>query len=710
MAHIEWPWTSHIRPILQTEAAECGLASLAMVARHHGHQVDLISLRQRYPTSIKGMTLKQMMAVASDLDLAPRAVRLEVEELVQLQLPAILHWDLYHFVVIESVNAKSAVILDPATGRRDMPLTKLDQHFTGVALEVTPTADFKPVVLQTRTRLSDLWSRLVNFRGAVAQIFALSLLLQLTTLVTPFFMQLVIDEGTTQGDASLLTLLLIGFGIIYLLQNVTSSLRSWVILCLGESLSFQLGGNIIRHLLRLPMNFFERRHVGDILSRVGSIQPIQSLLTKGLVNAVIDSMLMVTTLIVMAVISLQLTAIVIVITLAYLSLSQLFYPALRQRTEEEIVARAAEGSYLMESMRAMRAVKIHGHESVRENGWRNKYADVISATYKSRMLGIGIDFGEDILLSLSFLMTAYFGALLVINQTITVGILLAFLSYRSSFSASASALVDQFQSWRLLGLHLERLSDIVGQPKEDIKIAPPRSLLNGPAIKVTNLTFAYDSGEAPVLDKAVLDIPSGSFVAIIGPSGAGKSTLMRILLGLLEPQAGTIEVDGRAIGPATMAGWRGRIGAVMQDDYLLSGTLADNIAFFDPQPDQAKIEHAARFAHVHQDIMAMPMAYHSLISDMGAALSSGQRQRIMLARAMYRDPDILFLDEGTANLDATTEQAIANGIAALPITRIAIAHRPALVRRADIILKVQNGKIERIALPRLEEPALRGAA
>lgn len=711
MNGIDWPWISRVRPILQSEAAECGLASLAMVARHHGHQVDLVGLRQRYPTSIKGMTLKQMMAVASDLELAPRAVRLEVAELSKLQTPAILHWDLNHFVVLEGVQRGAATVLDPATGRRRIALDKLARHFTGVALELTPTADFKPIVVRVRTRLTDLWSRLVNFRGPVLQIFLLSLVIQVTALIVPFFIQLVIDEGVGQGDASLLTLLLVGFGVIYLLQGLTRALRNWVILCLGESLSFQLGGNVIRHLLRLPLGYYERRHVGDLLSRIGSIQPIQSLLTKGLVNAVIDSMLMVTTLVVMAIISMQLTFIVVLFTLAYLAVSQLIYPALRQRTEEEIVARAGEESYLMESLRSIRAIKLHGHEAMRENGWRNRYADVVSATYKARIIGIGIDLAEDILLSLSFLLTVYFGALLVVEQSITVGLMLAFLSYRSSFSSSAIALIDQLQKWRLLTVHLERLSDIVGQSKENLKVPPPRRLLPGPAINASGLSFAYDASEAPILDKAAITIASGSFVAIIGPSGSGKTTLMRILLGLLEPRQGSIEIDGVTLGPSTMAGWRARVGAVMQDDYLLSGTLADNICFFDPHPDQGKIEQAARFARIHDDIKTMPMGYHSLVSDMGSALSSGQRQRMLLARAMYRDPDILFLDEGTANLDGKTEDEIADAIACLPITRIVIAHRPALVRRADMVLRVSDGKIERVAIAdAVGTPSLRGAA
>lgn len=694
MAEFEWPWSGRPQPILQSEAAECGLASLAMVARHHGHRINLAGLRQMFPTSIKGMTLRQIIAVASQLELSARAVRLEVDELDKLRLPAILHWDLNHFVVLEKVEADHVSILDPALGRRRMSKARISRHFTGVALELTPTANFVRLEAQVKTRLSDLWSHLQGFRAAIIQVLVLSLLVQVAALVVPLFVQLVIDEAVNQGDTSLLTLLLIGFGFIYALQAITRFLRSWVTMCLGESLTFQLGGNIIRHLLRLPMGFFERRHVGDILSRVGSIQPIQELLTRGLVDALIDTTLLVATLAVMAMISLPLALIVVVCTLLYLGVSQAVYPAIRARTEEQLVARAQESSYQMETLRAMRAIKLHGFEAERESGWRNRYAEVISATYRARMTSLQLSFFEDLIFSFSFLITMYIGARAVIDQRLTVGMLLAFMSYRSSFTSSATALVQQWQKWRLLSVHLERLSDIVGEKRETITHSARRGPTgNPPAITARDLTFAYAADEGPVLDKVSFTIPAGSMVAIVGPSGAGKTTLLRLLLGLLTPQSGSLEIDGSALGPSTMGDWRERIGAVMQDDYLLTGTLADNICFFHPQPDQAVIENVSRFALIHDDIAKMPMGYSSLVSDMGTALSSGQRQRILLARAMYRDPDVLFLDEGTANLDEKTEAILARRIAATPITRIAVSHRPALVQAAQIVLHVENGQV-----------------
>ncbi len=696
MSGIAWPWSRRMQPMLQSEGAECGLACLAMIANYHGHRTNLAGLRQRYPTSIKGATLSDLMAIASDLELSPRAVRLDIDELGQLQTPAILHWDMNHFVVVEEVRRDEATICDPATGRRVVKTKELDRYFTGVAMELTPTADFRPVEARTRTRLRDLWSRLTNYRGAIAQVAALSLLLQLTALLMPFFVQLTVDEAIGQGDTSLLLILFLGFGIVYLLNAVVRSLRAWVVLTLGESLAYQLGSNVVRHLVRLPLGYFERRHVGDLLSRIGSIRPIERLLTQGLVNVLIDSVLAITTVVVMALIAPGLALLVFASTLFYLAVSLILYPGLKRRTEEEIMARAHEETYLMETMRAIRAIKLHTHEAVRENGWRNRYADVISATYRAETYGIRLDLAENILFGAQYLLVVFLGAHAVLAQEMTIGLLLAFLAYRGNFTSSATALVDQLQRFRLVGVHLDRLSDIVGEKKEELRVTPRKGLLPAPGIRAEGLTFAYGPTEVPVLDSIDFEVPAGSLVAIVGPSGAGKTTLVRVMLGLLPATGGRLLVDGVPLGPATVSAWRGRIGAVMQDDHLLTGTLADNIAFFDPRIDPQMVEEAAKAARIHDDIVAMPMAYQSLIGDMGAALSAGQRQRIMLARALYRDPDILFLDEGTANLDEANERAIAAMIAKLPVTRIVVAHRPALVAHADIVYRLEGGKITKV--------------
>uniref|UniRef100_UPI0035939ACA cysteine peptidase family C39 domain-containing protein n=1 Tax=Blastomonas sp. TaxID=1909299 RepID=UPI0035939ACA len=373
MTALEWPWSRGMRPMLQAEAAECGLACVAMVAAHHGHKVNIGGLRRQYPISMKGATLAQLIEIASQLHLAPRPLRLELEELGKLAVPAILHWDLNHFVVLERVDTRTITILDPATGRREVPMGKVSKHFTGVALELCPTTDFKPIDARVKLHLSDLWGRLVNFRSAITQVLLLSLLLQMTALALPFFMQLTIDEAIGQSDGNLVMLLVAGFGLVYAINILITALRSWVVLTLGQMMSFQLGGNIVRHMLHLPTRYFESRHVGDLMSRLRSVEPIQTILTQGIVNALIDAVLAITTLIVMALISVPLMIVTVATTLLYVLFRAAIYPAIRRRTEEEIIAEAREDTYTMETMRSMRAIKLHVNEAVREAGWRNRY-------------------------------------------------------------------------------------------------------------------------------------------------------------------------------------------------------------------------------------------------------------------------------------------------------------------------------------------------
>lgn len=700
MTGFVFPWSRRITPVLQAEAAECGLASLTMIARYYGHKVNLAGLRQRYSTSMKGSTLSELMAVAADLGLGPRPLRLELEELDDLRLPALLHWDLDHFVVLEAVRGGRVTLLDPALGRRELALDAVSRHFTGVALECQPTPGFKPVVAQTTVRITDLWSRMTNYGNATVQVVGLSLLLQLTALAMPFFLQLTIDNAITQGDAGLLLMLAIGFAALYCLNALITGLRGWVVLTLGETIAYQLADNVVRHLIRLPLAYFERRQVGDLLSRIGSIRPIQELLTQGMVNVAIDALLALTTFVIMLLLNPLLAGVVLLSVLLYVAISFAMFPRWRQRFEEQILARAGEETYLLETMRAMRAIKLHGGEAQREAGWRNRNSDVVSASYRAEMFGIRIALSEHVLFNLQLVAIVYYGASAVIGEMMTLGKLLAFLSYRTSFTESAVKVIQQLQQWRMIGLHLERLSDIVGEAPEDIGIAPSRPEHQVPAeIRVEDLSYSYSATERPILDRVSLTIPAGGFVAIVGPSGSGKTTLMRLLLGLLTPTSGRILIDGVPLGPATLAAWRSRVGAVLQDDALLTGTLADNIAFFDPRPDQRHIEACARFARVHDEIVTMPMGYASLVGDMGSALSSGQRQRLLLARAAYRQPDALFLDEGTANLDQINEAAISDAVALMPVSRIVVAHRPALIERADMVILVQDGAAQRIERP-----------
>jgi ATP-binding cassette subfamily B protein RaxB len=691
-------FTKRRLPIIHSaEAAECGLACVAMVARFHGHDVDLNGLRQRFPLSLSGVHLRALMELADKLGLSARALRLELDQLGKLRLPAILHWDMNHFVVLKEATAKGGVVHDPAFGVRALSTKELSKHFTGVALELSPAASFAPMSARKPVNIAQLWSRMTGFLSALAQVFVLSLALQIATFAAPFQLQLVIDQAIDNADANLLNVLALGFGALVLIQVAVQGLRDWDLQIFGNLLGFQVVGNLVRHLLRLPADFFEKRHIGDVLSRIRSSEPIRNALTQGVIGAIIDGGMALVAAIILFLYSPLLACVVILALALSLGVVMATYPAIRARTAEQIVASAKEQSLLMENVRAAVTIKLMGREVERENTWRNAYAPVVNtglALGKFQIVNAGM---QAAIAGIQTVLVIYLGARMILGgDGFSVGMLIAFLSFRQTFSDRVISLVNQAIQFRLLGLHLERLGDIVHAAPEAQGIAPLAASAEG-GIRMKGVSFRYGAADPYVLQDIDLDIRPGALAVITGPSGGGKTTLLKLLTGLRQPSSGEIWLDGRAATPEAWRAWRAQVGIVMQDDHLLSGTIADNIAFFDPFFSMERVQEAAMAAQIHQDILRLPMQYLSLVGDMGSVLSGGQRQRILLARALYRKPRILILDEGTANLDRRNEAAIFELISRLKITRIIITHQPA-VANADCFYVVDGGRLTE-ALP-----------
>jgi ATP-binding cassette, subfamily B, bacterial CvaB/MchF/RaxB len=692
VARLRFGLRARLPMFLQTEAAECGLASLGMVACFHGHRVDLAALRRRFTVSLKGATLAFLMQAAGKLHLAPRPLRLELEELPQLRAPCILHWDMNHFVVLKSADGRGAVVHDPAFGVRRLTLAEVSKHFTGIALELTPTSEFRPADERRSIRLRDLMGPVTGLKRSLAQVFMLALALQAVAVVSPFYMQWAVDGAVVSADRDLLTVLGLGFLLLAVVQVAISALRSWVVLYLGTTLNLQWLANVFSHLLKLPVSYFERRHLGDVVSRFGAVTTIQRTLTSSFVEALIDGVMAVATLAMMLVYSVALTAVAITAVGLYGMLRWTFYDPLRRATEEHIVHSAKQQSHFLETVRGVQSIKLFGRQEERRSRWLNLVVDAVNQDLASQKLTLGFRFANGLVFGIERVAIVWLGALLVLDSAFSVGMLFAFVAYKEQFSARVAGLIDKLIDLRMLNLQGERLADIVLAPPEEESPPAPMDAIDA-SLEVRAVSFRYSDPEPLVLVNCSFAVAPGESVAIVGASGGGKTTLVKLMLGLLQPTDGKVLAGGVDIQKLGIDRYRKLVGTVMQDDQLFAGSIADNISFFDPAPDRAAIEHFARVAAVHDDIAAMPMAYNTLIGDMGAALSGGQRQRILLARALYKRPRILFLDEATSALDVQKERAVNDAIRSLNLTRIIIAHRPETIASADRVIVLQGGKV-----------------
>ena len=676
--------------IIQSETSECGLACLAMIASFHGHRTDLNTLRRQHLVSLNGTTLHALIEIARHLNLTSRAVRLEPEELAQLKMPAILHWDMNYFVVLKCTRREGIVFHDPALGEKRLAWNEVANHFTGVALELSPAMGFERRDERSRLSLSAFLRQARGARHALLQLLALSLALEILVIAGPFYLQVTVDEVIARGDVDLLLVLALGFALVGTLTVTVTWLRSLIVIVIENTLHFAFGAQLFHHLIRLPLSFFEKRHIGDVLSRFTSIEPVRNVISEGLILALIDGTMAALTLAMMFAYSTQLALIVLACFGIYCLIRLCLFRMLRDLSEAAIQTKAKETSTFVESLRAMQSVKLFNRESERENQWLNRFAESVNADAHLQRVNTGFEAVGDIIFVAENILIVYLAARLALANVFTIGMVFAFIAYKQQFASKASFLIEKLLDFGIVRLHLERLSDIALTPLEPgQEVSLPARPICG-SLEVRNLSFRYSEAEPFILQDVNFAVDAGQRVTIAGPSGCGKTTLIKILVGLLPATSGEVLVDGLPLETLGIRSYREQIAAVMQDDQLLSGSIADNICFFAPSLDQEEMRECARMAGIHDEILSMPMAYNSLIGDMGSTLSGGQKQRILLARALYRRPRILFLDEATAHLDCEKERQIRQNLKGLNITRISIAHRSELLDGDNLMLQVAS--------------------
>jgi ATP-binding cassette subfamily B protein RaxB len=698
MRQLNFSFGKKVRPIVQAEATECGLASIAMVAEYFGHETSLSALRRQYPVSLKGASLEQIMKVAAAFGLRTRALKAELEELSLLSTPAILHWNLNHFVVLESMSKDAAVVCDPAVGRRTVSLQELSECFTGVALELTPGFDFVRKRQEPPIELGRVIGRVTGLQKALLQLFILAIALESLALVAPLFNQWILDGAIVTGDERLLTKLAIGLVLVGMTQAAISTLRSWVALFVSSNFTLQWLNNVMAHLVGLPVAYFEKRSASDILSRFSSVNAIQRTLTVTVVDAVLDIILLIGTGTMMAIYSWKLATVPVCAAMLYGLIKLLRFSTVRSAQVSSIALQAKEQAYFFETLRGIRSIKLANRHVERTSAWSNLWVDSMNASLRLRKLDLMFSAAWSIVGTLSNAAVLWVGATSVMDKDLSIGMFFAFISYKDQFSGRMNSTIDRIVEYKLLSVQTERLSDIVLTPVEQDEGTMVGALPAELGLSLSDVSFSYEGDHHYLLRRVTLSVTPGECIAIVGPSGSGKTTLLKILLGVVPLSHGTMRVGGIEINKLGLREYRNRIAAVMQDDRLFAGSVLDNICFMDEHPDLEWAVECAKMAFVHDEINAMVMGYHTLIGDMGSALSGGQHQRILLARALYRRPQILFLDEATSHLDIANEKLIARSLANLSITRIMIAHRPETIEIADRIFRVHHGEVREVKL------------
>ena len=678
---------SRVPLVLQSERDECAIASLTMIARYFGHEVELADLRRLYTHVEHGPSLRSILSLSGSIGLLARPVRLSIADIRRLRLPAILHWEFEHFVVLTDRKRRGVVVHDPAVGRRYISNEELRRSFTGVAVEFTRAGNFRRLRSSRSGAVIEFLRSVRGLGRYLGAMLALLLITQVLSLVPPVAMQLLVDEIVLGQDTDWLYRIVGGVALVMLATVIIDTMRRRIAVYVGMRFAVDTTTSVIDHLLRLRVDAVERRSTGDLISRVNSLQPIRKVITETGLHAVVQCTVIVTTLALMAAYDFRLTALAI----ATLAVGAVFQHALLRRTQtlnlEAVVASAKANNSLIDSLRSYPSVSALGIAACRLGHWRRHFSTATDARTRIAQLGVFSVAGHGLLHTAEQALFLAMGIAGVVDKRLTLGVLFAFMSLRGRLIGAAAECMAAMRELYLLRQHVDRVGEILIEDAECQDSSPTyRNRLEG-RIGCEALSYAYPGGPT-ILDGVDCRIEPGEWVAICGVSGTGKSTFLRLLATILNPCSGRLSFDGLDVTLWDRDELRRQFGVVQQTDRLLEGSVADNISGFDDTPDLDGIREAASLACVWEDLQVLPMNVHTPLADGGSGLSGGQVQRILLARALYRSPQILFLDEATSHLDGETERRVLDNLASLGKTVVSVSHRRAAIARSDRTLSL----------------------
>lgn len=691
-----WFRRRRVPVILQLSTRECAGSCLAMVLSYFGRRTSASECRECFDGGRDGTSAISIVRAARSHGLIARRYSVTLSNFHRIPLPAIVYWNFNHFVVVERFSPNRVDIVDPAVGRRRLTAAEFDEGFTGLALSFETSLEFQ----RRKTAGGPSWrtalgyvAALPGFGGLLGQIFTASLLMQAVGLALPVLTQLLVDRILPYRATDLMTVLGAGLCVLVLAQCVTGYLRSAVIIYLYARLDSRMMVGLFGHLLTLPMRFFQQRTTGDLLTRLGSNVAIREALTSRTLSVVLDGLLV---LVYFAILLVQAPLFgVIAFLVGALQVAVLLGTNGRVHglTQESLLAQSESQNYLTEALLGVSTLKASGAEQRVLDHWSNLLMKHLNVTVRRNHLSAVLDAALLTLRTAAPLLLLWLGARQVLAGQMTLGTMLALNALATACLQPLASLAATGQQLQMVGAHLQRLVDILeAEPEQDlqrVQAAPP---LRG-RVELRDVSFRYGPDAPLVLEGISLAIEPGQKVALVGRSGSGKTTLAMLLLGLHEPGSGEILYDGLPLQSLDLVSLRSQFGAVLQEPFLFSGSLRENITFSDPSIPLEQVTEAAQRAVIHEDIERMPMGYETVISGSGGGLSGGQRQRIAVARALVRKPAILLMDEATSQLDVVTESQLDANLNGLSCTRILIAHRLSTVRNADLIFVLDGGRL-----------------
>ncbi|MEA5536361.1 peptidase domain-containing ABC transporter [Crocosphaera sp. XPORK-15E] len=680
---------------LQQSVTDCGAACLVMIGRHWGKNFSISRLRDIANVDRNGSSLRGLAAAGESMGFATRPIKASLDKLAEQSLPAIVHWEGNHYVVVYEIGRKQVIIGDPAIGQRSLTLKNFQAGWTGYALLLQPTVEIK----KSKEATQPLWQFFELAKPhklVLAEVFIASIFIQIFGLVTPVLTQLLLDRVVVQRSNT--TLIAVGLGLLIfgLFKVAMSGLRQYLLDHTANRVDMALIVGFIRHTFRLPLSFFESRYVGDIMSRVGENRKIQQFMTGEALSVFLDVLTMFVYAGVMFWYSWKLALLVLVVLPPIVLLTLGATPFLKRISREIFQAVAAENRYLIQALTGVRTIKSMAVEQTVRWEWEDHLHKLVKTRFTGQIIGNRLQILSGIMQTVSTTALLWYGAWLVINNEMTIGQLVAFNMLMGNVISPFQRLAGLWNQLQEVVIAVERINDVLdSEPEEDLHHQLRQFLpaLRG-HIRFDHVTFRYHpESDVNVLENLSFEVQPGQMIALVGRSGSGKTTISKLILGLYPPTEGNVLIDGYDITSLSLRSLRQQVGVVDQDTFLFGGTIQENISLGCPEATLEEVIKAAEMAGADKFIKQLPMGYETRIGEGGGLLSGGQRQRLAIARALLGDPPLLIFDEATSHLDSESERLIQTNLETLlrDRTSIVIAHRLSTVRRADLILVLDQG-------------------